>query len=555
MGTKSIETGIAVTNRVGKQLSGLSFSILVLAYCAWVFTLPLFPTQDGPVHLYYTSVLSHLFSGSELFAQYFSVRHPIPPYSLHYVLLFFLMKVFAPLIAEKIVVCLIIAGFCFGFRYLICSLAPASGPSLALFAVPLSLSWPLGMGFHNYCLALAFSFVSMTLWFRGARTNNNLFRAAFLISCVLMLFTHPVPLFMTLAVVVGELVLRIGKLYFSEGRSLGAVLATRSLRTDLMSAGLAFCSVAYIALFVSGSRTAENLHHKLIQGRMLLDFVKARPLILVFGNTWARLYRLFLFAALGCCLGVAFSSLRKRLCRMRFSGLQPSDVFVIAATLLLVLYPVIPRSVNGSDFFADRLVIYIWTFAIAGAAANVELRFEQKKIVERIASVVAIAVLAFSDKEFRLAAHNLERIEQAKLPSHGKRGMFINGPVGPSIALMNFDPYFWSSARYFRRTDSVMLNAPWLDLSILPVAPKNRLLANLFPPNILNRPDIFAETLLSSGKARDLINPELDFIIFVGYSSVRDPNSKHDLLKERWGRTWECQRDQWYAICSSAEPH
>ena len=551
MGTKTIETEILQTSKVSNQLPLLFFSALVVVYCAWVFTLPLFPSQDGPVHLYYTWVLSHLFSGSELFSQYFSVRHPIPPYSLHYLLLFLLMKAFAPLIAEKIVVCLIIAGFCFGFRYLICSVAPTNGPSLAFLAIPLSLSWPLGMGFHNYCLSLAFSFVGMALWFRGARANNNLFRAAFLFTCLLMLFTHPVPLFMTLAVVMGELVLRIGRLYFAEGRKLGRVLAAGSLRTDLLFAGIALCSVAYIALFVSGSRTAENLNHKLIQGRMLLDFVKARPLILVFGNLWARLYRIFLFAVLGCSLGVALWSFRKRWRRGGVSGLQPTDVLVIGAACLLALYPLIPRSINGSDFFADRLVIYLWMFAIAAAAANVELRSEQKKIIEGIAIVVAIALLAFSDKEFRRTAHNLETIEEAKVPSHGHRGIFIDAPFEPSTSFLNFDPYLWSSARYFRRTDSIMLNAPWLDLSILPVAPKNRLFANLFRPKIVNYPDTFAETLLTSQKARDLVNSELDFMIFVGYSG-RDPNTTDNILKQPWGRTWQCQRDQWYAICSSA---
>src|SRR5947199_7005538 len=116
------ETELATSSFQPPALQSKSFLLflgLVAVYCAWVLSFPVFPTQDGPVHLYYVSILSHLFSGSQLFSHYFSIRHPIPPYSLHYLLLFLLLKASTPLIAEKCIVCLTIVGFAFGFRYLV----------------------------------------------------------------------------------------------------------------------------------------------------------------------------------------------------------------------------------------------------------------------------------------------------------------------------------------------------------------------------------------------------------------------------------------------------
>jgi hypothetical protein len=524
----------------------------VFAYCAWVFTLPLFPTQDGPVHLYYTWILSRLFSGSQFFSQYFSLRHPIPPYSVHYLLLFSLMKAFSPLLAEKIVVALILAGFSFSFRYLIRTVSPENGSVLALFAVPLSLTWALGMGFHNYCLSLALSFLAIAFWFRAAATDRVAYRLGFLLICLVMLFTHPVPLFMTLAVVAGDMLLRMVKLFYAAKGSVTSIWADAALRRDLICAALAFCSVAYIAIFVSGSRTSEDLHHKFIQGRMLLDFVKAKPLILVFGNIGSRLYRIFLFALLGASLWVIYRSLRRRLSSAGFTGLRSLDVLSVGAASILFLYPFIPRSINGSDFFADRLVIYVWMFAIAGASAGLTLRPAHLRLLTGVATIVAVGVLAFSDKELRTAAHNLEKIEHPTIMPPGHRGIYIDAPVEPATFFLNFSPYIWSSARYFRVTGSVMLNAPWLDLSILPLAPVNRLFTNLFQPKVVNYPDTFAELLLKSQRARDMIKSDLDFIIFVGYSG-HDPNTVDNILKRRWSRTWDCRRDQWYAICSSPE--
>jgi len=453
---------------------------------------------------------------------------------------------------EKIVVCLILAGFCFSFRYLIRTVSPQNGSVLAFFAVPLSLTWSLGMGFHNYCLSLALSFLSIALWFRATANDRTSYRIAFLLSCLVMLFTHPVPLFMTLAVIGGDLLLRVAKLYVAPQEASSGLISDSSIRRDLLFAFLAFCSVGYIVVFVSGSRTAEDLHHKFIQGRMLLDFVKARPLIIVFGNLWARLYRIFLFALLGCSFWVIFRNVKERWSVSGIRGLKGHDVLSLGAACILFLYPLIPRSINGSDFFADRLVIYVWMFAIAAAAASLKLSPKQLRILAGVAAVLAVGVLAYSDGEIRSTAHNLEKIEHPNIMPPGYRGIYIDAPNRPASFFLNFDPYVWSSARYFRVTKSVMLNAPWLDLSILPVAPANKLFTNLFPPKVVNYPDTFAELLLKSQRARDAVRPDLDFIIFVGYNG-RDPNAVNNILKRPWSRTWNCRRDQWYSICASPE--
>ncbi len=38
----------------------LILSAIAAAYCGWIISLPIFPTQDGPIHLYYTRVLHAL---------------------------------------------------------------------------------------------------------------------------------------------------------------------------------------------------------------------------------------------------------------------------------------------------------------------------------------------------------------------------------------------------------------------------------------------------------------------------------------------------------------
>src|SRR5580698_7674711 len=143
-----------------KESSGylVAFLLLLAGYCVWILTLPLFPSLDGSLHLYYASVLGSLLSGSRDFASYYFIRHLLPPYALHYYFLIAVAHFFGYVVADKLLVCLIFITTACGFRYLARSLGP-SGDLMSLFIIPLLLNWPLGMGFYNYCLA-----IGMALW-------------------------------------------------------------------------------------------------------------------------------------------------------------------------------------------------------------------------------------------------------------------------------------------------------------------------------------------------------------------------------------------------------
>src|SRR5947199_10196073 len=73
-----------------------AFLVLVAAYCAWVFSLPLFPTQDDAMHLYYTKVTQHLLFHSPRFGAAYLIRIPPPPYVVHYALLLVLTSFLEP---------------------------------------------------------------------------------------------------------------------------------------------------------------------------------------------------------------------------------------------------------------------------------------------------------------------------------------------------------------------------------------------------------------------------------------------------------------------------
>ncbi len=99
---RSSQNAVTLAGQDARRWSvvNLVFWTFLLLYSWWVFSLPLFPSQDGPMHLYYVHVISRLLAGDPSFAHYFSIRTPLPPYAIHYLLLLGFGKFVTPLVAE-----------------------------------------------------------------------------------------------------------------------------------------------------------------------------------------------------------------------------------------------------------------------------------------------------------------------------------------------------------------------------------------------------------------------------------------------------------------------
>ena len=185
-----------------------------------------------------------------LYSQYFAIRYPIPPYAVHYVLLMGVTKLLPPLVAEKAIVCLTISTFVYGFRSLARKLGPSAGIA-TLWIVPLSLNWMMGMGFYSFCLSMALGLWAMAFWLRAVKVRTFGSWAAYYVCLTVILFTHPVPLAITVAFVASELMLRVIQQVLREKEKWNSLFHTsRALITDITFALLSFLPLAYVGLFV-----------------------------------------------------------------------------------------------------------------------------------------------------------------------------------------------------------------------------------------------------------------------------------------------------------------
>jgi hypothetical protein len=522
-------------------LVNLLLFALVASYCVWVFSLPLFPTQDGAIHLYYAQVLSHLLSGPSVYSQFFAIRHPIPPYAFHYALLLGLSKFIQPLVAEQVVVCLTIVTFVYGFRAFSRNLGP-SADIVTLWAVPLSLNWMLGMGFHNFCLSMGLGLWTAAAWLRAVRTRSLrswLLYCAFL---VVILFTHPVPLLITVAFITCELLLRMSQLW-SAGQAKQNLLnkCLHYGRTDILFAIFSGLTLLYVTLFVKHDTAPRDLHAFHMPMKTVMSLAALKTLTLVGKTRIGYAYRLSFYPILLIAIASALCGFRQRWSTRRFTV---SDLILFGSLVLGIAVPLLPRSVNGSDYFADRLIIYVWIGALAAAACFRFTNRRSSRTVSAVAVFFSLTALALADHYVRPVSKQIAAWESVHSHPPGQFGIFLDSPGGPTTSTISFDPYLWAAARYFRRTDTVLLNAPWLELPVLPIAPRGSEFANRFT-YLNDYPDHFRELLMYSAASRASVAGLAQFIVAEQdfTSGKLDP-----LLSRQWPHPLTCEHINWQSL-------
>ena len=365
------------------KLTPFLFTSLVCIFCLWVLSLPLFPSQDGPMHKYYVHAIASILSGSHSYSAY-AIRHPFPPYATHYVILLGLTRFLSFDVAEKILICVVFICTAYGFRYCARALGP-TGDLLSLCMVPLVLHWSLVMGFLNYSLAIGLFFLAAGFWCRASgQPRLWLF---FVLTTFLLALTHPVPLLLLIVFCSLDLFIRLFHHF-----------APKDYRWQFFALAVTCLSFLYPLASVDRSRSASNLlgfglHKDALISSIALFGIS--PFDTRSKNLFINAYRLGLYALLLGCLVLAAEGF---LHRWRTHQLRPGDSMLIMTVAILFAIPILPASMNGSDYFSQRLMIFPWLGAIAAASATTR---RLAHVVTPFAIFLAVTTLLPAELFFR----------------------------------------------------------------------------------------------------------------------------------------------------------
>jgi hypothetical protein len=531
--------------------------LLVAAYCGWILWLPLFPMQDGPVHLYLAQVLETVLSHkASVYANYYTVPRLLTPYCLQYYVLIALTKLVSAITAEKLFVAGIIALQCFGFRYLATGIGP-SGALYSLFIVGTVLNWPLLMGFQSYALAVALACWALGFWVRASREGKRPWPlyAAFVACSCLVLLTHPLPYLLILAVCGIDLAAAA-----ITARSVDSAVGVRWRRQAIAFAA-ACVPLLFLWSFTRTHRTMPSAQQTSYAER-LRYFLGLHGLSFFGGGGIAvRLYEAAMLFALALALVVAVRTIFRAHRAGKNMAWRPAHTWLLATLLLAVLLVALPDGFGGSRAVVLRLQPLLWIGALAAASSAPwprRGRFgDTATLLTLLAGACALVTLGLSMARItpvarRIAAANVVPATD----SSGRRGLILTtGPSAQSdLASLLYGPYYWQGVSYFRRTHSVLLNTPWMDSTWLPIqprpeaAPYTGLLIHDVDPDAVEFYWHLRTLLSQSPTLRAQVLAHTDFVLFTDQDhtatqpdlgAVLDPATYH----------WSCQRHDWYILC------
>ncbi len=448
-----------------------------LALCVWVLSLPVFPSQDGPLHLYYVNALSHLLArDTAAYADLYTVKSLITPYSLYYYGLLGLGHCVGLEWADKILVCIYLIGFAACARYFLLTAVPSNGWTSFL-VLPVLLNWPLLMGFLSYSLSTCFALAALSVWMRFRRQPTFRLGGIYLLLIAAMMITHPLPWLYVVAYAALDLCIDMVRQFHSRLPTLPGHLRRRELGLFLSS----LLPAPYVLHF---NGMVQSLDPEKPLQSSLIRFVPAfavRALlrasgitrtfgIAIFGGHGlaARLYRggiaVLFFGCFIFCI-VQLNEARK------LKVWRTADTWAVFSLVSLPFFLFAPDKIANHFFFMSRLGILLFLSAVAGAS-HALMRYKRFSVWTRSFSYgFAIFSLVLAIAFISPVAKAIASLRDA--PTANGEGLLMQ-PIGnlPTVGL-NYLPFYWASAHYFREHDLLMYNTAWLGDPILLIGVKN----------------------------------------------------------------------------------
>ena len=546
----------AETKRGAALLRALYF-LPVLLTCVWVWSLPVFPSQDGPLHLYYVNALRQLLAHQPgVYLRTYTIKGYITPYSVYYYSLVGLGK-FVPLeTADKIMVCGYVLLFATATRTLIRSVT--SNAVWAPFCVlPVLLNWPLMMGFINYSLSTCLACFALAAWCSGIGRPEPRYRVVFLLLIALMMVTHPVPWLIVLGFVWFEMAVRLLHSRFAQRRDPRA-LAVGSLRLDLLAASLACLPVFYIRRFKGMVQTVEPegalttpVAHFLSPS--LWPFAgRAQQFLRTFGvdiyagsELLPRLYR----AAISVLVFAILIAAVVYLVRQRRAETWPvAHTWLLFSLCLFPFLLFLPDKISDHYYFVSRLGILFFVSCIVGGSLAMQGMRRLGISLATFAYLLCLLTLALALRYITPVARSIATFDQASVvPSTDRPGLLMQAPGIKRARGLDYLPYLWAGAHYFRKHNLLLYNTAWLGDPIILVGARPEKMGELGGSYYEGVP-LLPTQMFPNGQAIADVLAKVDFTVIMRQGAPESQNPLADTLGATtpgaYAHGWTCVHNQ-----------
>ena len=331
-----------------KNFEKYLFYFLILLHISYVFSLPIFLTQDGPSHLYNSKILLDYIKNEnkQFFNQFFELNINIFPNYLHSFILCLLLLLFNPFLAEKILIALLIIAMPLAFRFVL----QKHNTSSVFLSYPIfifSNSYFLFYGFYNFQLSITILilFIGKLIDYRENLDYKNSFNLFFILT--ILFFTHPVGYIIAVVSLLLEILLLIYKrksVPIKKEKIISYLLVI--VPTLLM----------FIKFFTSENKSGNELINITISKNTLLRLIDMNHLIVFSKNEEVIYFLLFIVIILNL-VNIIFGKVDKK--RNGFT-----KIIFMVILFNLGVYFFINDSLVGGAYLNNRISIYIYIITL-----------------------------------------------------------------------------------------------------------------------------------------------------------------------------------------------
>lgn len=303
-----------------------------------IWTLPFFPTQDGPAHLAIANTLREYSQpGGQVLRDYFELNRSAAPNWFIYFVLADLLRPFPVPVAEKILLSAFVVLLPLSMRYAVRAVEPDNG-FLAVLALPFTFNFLLSMGFYNFCFSLVAFLFALGWWLKHRERFGPLQAAVLAALALWVYFCHAVSL-VALAAAIG---------------AAAGWQSLMDLRRPVLRR-LAWTSLAFLPAVAMTVAYANGLG----EHRVAVPVLEKLRRLLVLTSLVSFDHGIRILSTL---LAVSLAGLAAWLVaeRMRRRGLGAEDAPLAAVLALLALYLVSPDEIGIGSFIIYRLNLFPW---------------------------------------------------------------------------------------------------------------------------------------------------------------------------------------------------
>ena len=317
-------------------------SLLIILHISPLWVFKYFPTQDGPAHVYNSYVLSVFHDeDSTRLREYYKLNLTLFPNWLAHICMALLMKIFPPLIAEKILLSAIIGLFPLSLFYFLG--AVHQGKNLYGFVGFLfSDHYLLHMGFYSFSLSVPLFFFALG-YFIKHKEDLGVDKIAILnLLCILIYFSH---ILSFLLLLLSLTLLTITSFYRKPKRVMALLVCMLPLY---------FIMVNYLLTNIGTDNGEVELKWERFSDWKAWDYFLSTKSLISF--TDAHLIPTRIMAIM---LGLLFAvTLYRRIRQKRI--LSQDNQFLLIFGVFTVLYFIMPGGMATGGWINDRVNLFIF---------------------------------------------------------------------------------------------------------------------------------------------------------------------------------------------------